>query len=84
MSAASSTVFQFFFAEFKTTTISHENYVFVCPFSSMAIPPQNNEKTVLYTGKLYGLTGMLHVSTFFTVPGFSSVFTQLKCQLSLK
>ena len=22
-------------------------------------PPQNNEKTVFYTGKLYGLTGML-------------------------
>ena len=24
----------------------------------MAISPQNNEKTVFYTGKLYGLTGM--------------------------
>ena len=27
-------------------------------FSNMAIYPQNNEKTVFYTGKLYGLTGM--------------------------
>ena len=24
----------------------------------MAISPQNNEKNVFYTGKLYGLTGM--------------------------
>ena len=24
----------------------------------MAISPQNNENTVFYTGKLYGLTGM--------------------------
>ena len=24
----------------------------------MAISPQNNEKTIFYTGKLYGLTGM--------------------------
>ena len=52
---------QFFsiFAQFKTTTKSHENYVFLYPFSSMAISPQNNEKIVFYTGKLYGLTGML-------------------------
>ena len=52
---------QFFslFAQFKTTTKSHENYVFLHPFSSMAISPWNNEKTVFYTGKLYGLTGMV-------------------------
>ena len=32
---------QFFnhFAQFKTTTKSHENYVFLCPFSNMAIFP---------------------------------------------
>ena len=52
---------QFFslFAQFKTTTKSHENYVFLYPFSSVAISPQHNEKTVFYTGKLYGLTGTL-------------------------
>ena len=50
---------QFFslFAQFK----SHENYVFLYLFSSMAISPQNNEETVFYTGKLYGLTGMLNI-----------------------
>jgi len=47
------------FAQFKTTTKSHENYDCLYPFSSMAISPQNNEKNVFYTGKLYGLTGML-------------------------
>ena len=33
---------QFFnlFAQFKTTTKSHENYVFLYPFSNMAISPQ--------------------------------------------
>ena len=50
-------------AQFKTTTKSHENYVFLYPFSNMAIFPQNNEKTVLYTSKLYGLTGMLSTLT---------------------
>ena len=45
------------FAQFKTTTKSHENYVFLYPFSKMAIS-LHNEKTVFYTGKLYGLTGM--------------------------
>ena len=31
--------------------------VFLSPFfSNMAISPQNNEKNLLYTGKLYGLT----------------------------
>ena len=57
-------IWQFFslFAQFKTTAKSHENYVFLYPFSNLAIPPQNNEETVFYTGKLYGLTGMrLHV-----------------------
>ena len=36
--------------------------VFLDPFSNMAISyaPQNNgEKKVFYTGKLYGLTGMM-------------------------
>ena len=53
---------QFFslFAQFKTTK-SHENYVFLYPFSNMAISPQNNQKTVFYTGKLYGLTGMQYL-----------------------
>ena len=46
------------FAQFKTAIKSHDNYVFLYPFSSMAISPQNNEKNVFYTGKLYGLTGM--------------------------
>ena len=51
---------QFFslFAQFKTTTISHENYVFLYPFSNMAISPQINEFFLFYIGKLYGLTGM--------------------------
>ena len=52
---------QFFtlFAQFKTTTKSHENYVFLYPFSSMAMyPPKIMKKNVFYTGKLYGLTGM--------------------------
>ena len=51
---------QFFslFAQMKTTTKSHEKCVFLYPFSNTAISPQNNQKTVFYTGKLYGLTGM--------------------------
>ena len=31
------------FAHFKITTKSHENYVFLYPFSNMAISPQNND-----------------------------------------
>ena len=31
------------FSQFKTTTKYHENYVFLDPFSCMAIPPQNND-----------------------------------------
>ena len=48
-----------FSAQFKTTK-SHQNYVFLDSFSNMAItpPPPPPKKTVLYTGKLYGLTGM--------------------------
>ena len=42
----------------KTTTKSHENYVFLYPFSGMAITPQNKNKNVFYTSKLYGLAGM--------------------------
>jgi len=53
--------FNSLFAQFKTTTKSHENYVFLYPFSSIAISPQNNEKPVFYTGKLYGLTGMWYL-----------------------
>ena len=55
-------IWQFFnlFAQFKTTTKSRENYVFLYPFSNMAISPQNNDKTVFYTSKLYGLTGMVY------------------------
>ena len=51
---------QFFnlFAQFKTTTKSQENYVFLYPFSNKAISPENNEQTVFYTGKLYGLAGV--------------------------
>ena len=54
---------QFFnlFAQFKTTTKSYENYLFLYPFSNMTISPQNNEKNVFYTGKLYGLTGMYSI-----------------------
>ena len=50
---------QFFnlFAQFKTGK-SHENYVFLYPFSSKAISPEHNEQTVFYTSKLYGLAGM--------------------------
>ena len=52
---------QFFslFAQFKMPTKSLENDVFLYPFSDMATSPQNNQKIVFYTGKLYGLTGML-------------------------
>ena len=46
------------FAQFITTTKSHENCVFLYSFSNMAIPPKKIMKTVFYTGKLYGLTGM--------------------------
>ena len=57
---------QFFnlFGQFKTTTKSHENYVFLYPFSNMAISPQNNEKAVFYTGKLYGSTSMQYCRTY--------------------
>ena len=49
------------FAQFKTTTKSHENCVFLYPFSNMAGSAQNNNKKLyfnFYTSKLYGLTGM--------------------------
>ena len=50
---------QFFslFAQFKTTVKSHENYVFLYPFSNMAISPKIMKK-LFYTHKLYGLTGV--------------------------
>ena len=38
--------FSIFLLKFKTT--SHENHVFLYPFSDMAISPQNNEKKKLY------------------------------------
>ena len=47
MACVSSMLVQWFFslfAQFKTTTKSHENYVFLYPFSNMAISPQNNER----------------------------------------
>ena len=50
--------FSVFLLIFYTTTKSHENYVFLDPFSKMTISPQNNERKkphVFYTGKLYGL-----------------------------
>ena len=52
---------QFFnlFIQFKATTQSHENCVFLYRFSNMAISPQNNDFFIFYTGKLYGLTGMI-------------------------
>ena len=50
--------FSSLFAQFKTTTKSQANYVFLYPFSNMAISSHNNAKTVFYTSKLYGLTGM--------------------------
>ena len=40
------------FAQFKTTRKSHENYVFLYPFSNMAISPQNNDFFIFYSGKL--------------------------------
>ena len=46
------------FDQFKTATKFHENYIFLYPFSNMAISPQNNEKTVFYASKPCGLTGM--------------------------
>ena len=51
--------FYFILFSFKTT-IFHENYVFLYPFSSMAISSQNNDFFILfYTGKLYEKTGMM-------------------------
>ena len=35
--------FNSLFAQFKTTIKTHENYVFLYPFSSMVISPQNND-----------------------------------------
>ena len=60
------TSFSIFFAQCKTTTKSHENYVFLYPFSSMAISPPNNEKNIFYTGKLYSAiqAGLLTPLTF--------------------
>ena len=48
--------FEFFnlFAQFKTATKSHENYVFLYPFSNMTISSQNNGfYFIFYTGKLW-------------------------------
>ena len=50
--------FSVLFSQFRTATKSHENCVFLYPFSSMAISLQNNDFYLFYTGKLYGLTGM--------------------------
>ena len=36
------------FAQFKTATKSYENYIFLYPFSNMAISPQNNGGKKLY------------------------------------
>ena len=49
------------FTQFKTTTKSHENYVFLYPFSCIhsPSPPPKGDFLIFYTGKLYGLTGML-------------------------
>ena len=52
---------QFFslFAQFKTATKSHENYVSLDQLFYMAIfPPLSIRNFLFYTGKLYGLTGM--------------------------
>ena len=38
-------------------SITHENYVFLYPFSNMAISPKIMKK-LFYTHKLYGLTGV--------------------------
>ena len=66
---------QFFslFAQLKTTK-SHENYVFLYPFSNMTTSPQNNEKNVFYTGKLYGLTDMLTDATVSSNSKFHSLW----------
>ena len=71
-------VWQFFslFAQFKTTTKSHGNYVFLYSFSRMAISPQNNEETVFYTGKLYGLTGMIYIYIYVCVCGYKVTITR--------
>ena len=60
MSVACLTVFNLF-AQFKTTTKAHENYVFLYPFSNMALSPQNEDFLKFYTSKLHGLTGMVLV-----------------------
>ena len=46
----------------------------------MAISPLNNEKTVFYTGKLYGLTGMLACALHDThVPYSSNLQAVTRC-----
>ena len=77
-------VWQFFslFAQFKTTK-SHENYVFLYPFSSMPIFLQNNEKRVFYTGKLYGLTSMW-LPKYFKMPLLLALRTaDISCHTSV-
>ena len=61
------------FAHFKKTK-SHKKYVFLYPFSNMAISPKNNKKHVFYTSKLYELTGMQsHLHGILEVePGFQA------------
>ena len=49
--------FSVFLHSLKQQQKSHENYVFLYPFSSLAISTQNDERK-FYTGKLCGLTGM--------------------------
>ena len=61
VSAAHSTVFKNLFAKYKTTK-SHENYVFLYPFFSVAIFARNNDFLKFYTSKLDGLTGMNNFS----------------------
>ena len=52
---------QFFnlFAQFKTTTKSHKNDVFLYLFSICPPPPPQKKHPVFYASKLYGLTGMV-------------------------
>ena len=45
--------------------------VFLYPFSSLAISPQNNEFFKFYTSKLYGFTGMIFIE-FNTISALAS------------
>ena len=69
---------QFFnpFAQFKTTTKSHENYVFLYPFSNMAISPKILRKKTLYFIPVNCMGWQVWVSTRLNEVGIESSDTK--------